>query len=180
MADGVLEMEQATFGGGCFWCVEAVMQRVPGVTQVVSGYSGGNTANPTYQQICSGRTGHAEVVQVTYDENLVSFAEVLRFFLKTHDPTTLNRQGHDVGTQYRSIVLAHNESQASEARRVIEEMDRAGAFGAPIVTQVVPLEKFYPAEVEHQDYYNRNPENRYCQIVVQSKVDKLTQLLTGS
>ncbi len=166
-------MEQATFGGGCFWCVEAVFQRVDGVEKVVSGYAGGKTKMPTYEQVCTGRTGHAEVVQVTYDPSKVSYAQLMEIFLKTHDPTTLNRQGHDEGTQYRSIILTHNDEQARVANEIKQKLDQAKVYDAPIVTAIEPLTEFYPAEKKHQDYYNQNPQNPYCQIVVRSKVEKL-------
>ncbi|MGN6136204.1 MAG: peptide-methionine (S)-S-oxide reductase MsrA [Aureliella sp.] len=167
------KMEVATFGGGCFWCVEAVLQRVEGVEKVASGYAGGHIKSPTYEQVCTGRTGHAEVVQVTFDPAKVSYLKLLEIFLKTHDPTTLNRQGHDVGTQYRSIILTHNDEQARQAKEVIAKLDAAHIFSDPIVTHVEPLTEFYPAEEDHQNYYNRNPTNRYCQVVVRSKVEKL-------
>jgi peptide-methionine (S)-S-oxide reductase len=167
------KMELATFGGGCFWCVEAVLQRVDGVEKVVSGYSGGRTKMPTYEQVCSGRTGHIEVVQVTFDPAKVSYLKLLEIFMKTHDPTTLDRQGHDEGEQYRSIIFTHNEEQAKQARELKEKLDAAKVFDAPIVTFIQPAVEFWPAEEHHQNYYNRNPSNRYCQIVVRSKVEKL-------
>ncbi len=166
-------MEQATFGGGCFWCVEAVFQRVEGVTKVVSGYMGGRSKLPTYEQVCSGRTGHIEVIQITFDPDKVAYRRLLEIFMKTHDPTTLDRQGHDAGEQYRSIVFTHSEEQAGEARAIIDELNAAKVFDSPIVTFVQPAAEFWPAETEHQNYYNRNPNNRYCQIVVRSKVEKL-------
>ncbi|MCC6509107.1 MAG: peptide-methionine (S)-S-oxide reductase MsrA [Pirellulaceae bacterium] len=166
-------MEQATFGGGCFWCVEAVLQRVDGVEKVVSGYAGGTTKMPTYEQVCTGRTGHAEVVQVTYDPSKVTFERLMEIFMKTHDPTTLNRQGHDEGTQYRSIILTHNDEQARLAKEIKEKLDAAKVFDGPIVTFIQPLTEFYPAEEDHQNYFNRNPSSRYCQVVVRSKVEKL-------
>ncbi|MEZ6114821.1 MAG: peptide-methionine (S)-S-oxide reductase MsrA, partial [Pirellulaceae bacterium] len=139
----------ATFGSGCFWCTEGVFQQLRGVQSAVSGYSGGQVENPTYQQVCSGTTGHAEVVQVTYDPNLVSFAELLEVFWKTHDPTTLNRQGNDVGTQYRSVVFYHDEVQRDEAERYKQQLDDSRVFGSPIVTQIVPFERFFRAEEYH-------------------------------
>lgn len=167
---------QATFGGGCFWCVEAIFERVEGVQKVVSGYSGGNVKNPTYREVTSGRTGHAEVVQITYDPGLVSFLELLEIFFKTHDPTTLNRQGADVGTQYRSIILYHDRSQENEARQVIRELDQANIWNDPIVTQVEPFEAFYEAEQYHQEYYENNPNQGYCRLVIQPKVEKFEKL----
>ncbi|MGN6544795.1 MAG: peptide-methionine (S)-S-oxide reductase MsrA [Aureliella sp.] len=172
------KMEQATFGGGCFWCVEAVLQRVEGVEKVVSGYAGGKFKNPTYEQVCTGRTGHAEVVQVTYDPSKISYTKLLEIFMKTHDPTTLDRQGHDVGDQYRSIILTHNDEQARLAREMKEKLDASGIFDDPIVTKIEPLTEFYPAEEGHQNYYNQNPESRYCQVVVRSKVEKLEKFFS--
>ncbi|MCA9203425.1 MAG: peptide-methionine (S)-S-oxide reductase MsrA [Pirellulaceae bacterium] len=162
----------ATFGSGCFWCTEGVFQQLRGVHSAVSGYSGGQVENPTYQQVCSGTTGHAEVVQVTYDPNLVSFAELLEVFWKTHDPTTLNRQGNDVGTQYRSVVFYHDEVQRDEAERYKQQLDDSRVFGSPIVTQIVPFERFFRAEEYHQNYYEQNPQQPYCQAVVGPKIDK--------
>ncbi|MCA9161909.1 MAG: peptide-methionine (S)-S-oxide reductase MsrA [Planctomycetales bacterium] len=162
----------ATFGSGCFWCTEGVFQQLRGVHSAVSGYSGGQVENPTYQQVCTGTTGHAEVVQVTYDPNLVSFAELLEVFWKTHDPTTLNRQGNDVGTQYRSVVFYHDEVQRDEAERYKQQLDDSRVFGSPIVTQIVPFERFFRAEEYHQNYYEQNPQQPYCQAVVGPKIDK--------
>lgn len=172
------KMEQATFGGGCFWCVEAVLQRVEGVEKIVSGYAGGRTVKPTYEQVCTGRTGHAEVVQVTFDPAVVSYAKLLEIFMKTHDPTTLNQQGSDVGTQYRSIILTHSDEQARQATEIKEKLDASKIFGSPIVTAIEPLKQFYAAEEDHQDYFNRNPTNRYCQVVVKSKVEKLEKFFS--
>jgi peptide-methionine (S)-S-oxide reductase len=165
-------MAQATLGGGCFWCLEAVYQGVRGVTSVKSGYAGGHLANPSYEQVCTGRTGHAEVVQVTFDPAVVSYADLLRIFFTIHDPTTLNRQGNDVGTQYRSIILTHDEEQAATARAVIAEIAAAGVWEGKIVTAIEPLERFWPAEPEHDDYFNRNPFSGYCRAVVAPKVQK--------
>ncbi|HLT46420.1 MAG TPA: peptide-methionine (S)-S-oxide reductase MsrA [Rubricoccaceae bacterium] len=165
--------ETATFGGGCFWCVEAVMLPLRGVRRVTSGYAGGRVKNPTYREVCSGRTGHAEVVQVEYDPGEVSYRDLLFVFFATHDPTTRDRQGADVGTQYRSVVLYHDEAQRAEAEAVIAELAAEGVFDAPIVTEVAPLEAFYPAEEYHQDYFRRNPEAPYCQAVIAPKVAKL-------
>ncbi len=168
--------EQATFGGGCFWCVEAIFERVEGVQKVVSGYSGGDVKNPTYREVTSGRTGHAEVVQITYDPGMVSYLELLEIFFRTHDPTTLNRQGADVGTQYRSIILFHNPSQEEEARQVIRDLDQANIWNDPVVTQVEPFESFYEAEQYHQEYYENNPNQGYCRLVIQPKIEKFEKL----
>lgn len=162
----------ATFGSGCFWCTEGVFQQLRGVHSAVSGYSGGQVENPTYQQVCAGTTGHAEVVQVTYDPSLVTFAELLEVFWKTHDPTTLNRQGNDVGTQYRSVIFYHNETQRDEAERYKQQLDESHVFGSPIVTQIVPFERFFRAEEYHQNYYDQNPQQPYCQAVVGPKIEK--------
>ncbi len=169
-------METATIGGGCFWCVEAVFQRLNGVEKVVSGYAGGQTENPTYREVVSGSTGHAEVVQITYDPEVISFTKLLEVFFLTHNPTTLNRQGADVGTQYRSIILWKDEQQKQTAEVVIKMIDDEKIYDNPIVTQVVPLEVFYEAEEYHQDYFNRNPEQAYCQVVIAPKLQKLREL----
>lgn len=168
--------ETATLGGGCFWCLEAVFERLEGVKQVVNGYSGGHVANPTYEAVCEETTGHAEVVQVTYDPDVLSFRDLLNVFFSIHDPTTPNRQGHDVGTQYRSVIFAHDEAQRRVAQEVLDELAREKTFGAsPIVTQLVPLEAFYPAEAYHQGYYRRNPSQGYCRAVIAPKVAKLRE-----
>ena len=164
--------EQATLGGGCFWCLEAVYLELNGVESAVSGYAGGAIANPSYEAVCSGRTGHAEVVQVTYDPQVISFKELLEVFFTIHDPTTPNRQGHDVGTQYRSIILCHNQEQQAVAHETIARMGAAGLWDAPIVTEVEPLTTFYPAEAYHKDYFTNNPQQPYCQAVVAPKVAK--------
>ena len=164
--------EIATLGGGCFWCTEAVFKDLRGVTRVAPGYAGGQTPNPTYKQVCTGRTGHAEVVQVTFDPSVVSYADILRVFFTTHDPTTKDRQGNDVGTQYRSIILTSNEAQAEAAREVMDEITREGIWGRPLVTQVAPLDTFYEAEPEHHDYFARNPWSGYCQAIIAPKVAK--------
>lgn len=160
----------ATFGGGCFWCTEAVFQQLQGVEKVVSGYAGGRVENPTYRQVCNGTTGHAEVIQVTYDPAEISYRELLDVFLQTHDPTTLNRQGADVGTQYRSIILYQNEEEKATAEQAIAES--ADLFDNPIVTEVAPLDRFYAAEDYHQDYFNSNPYQPYCQVVINPKLGK--------
>ena len=165
-------IDTATLAGGCFWCLEAVFQELNGVTRVVSGYAGGQVANPTYEQVCSGRTGHAEVVQVTFHPATLSFRDVLQVFFGIHDPTTLNRQGADVGTQYRSAIFYNSPEQESVARAVIDEVEKAGIWDAPVVTEVVPLTDFYPAEQYHQDYFRRNPGQGYCRVVIAQKVAK--------
>jgi peptide-methionine (S)-S-oxide reductase len=165
--------EIATLGNGCFWCTEAVFQQVKGVEQVVSGYTGGSVDNPTYKQVCTGETGHAEVLQITYDPSVISFQELLEVFWNTHDPTTLNRQGNDVGTQYRSAIFYHSEEQRSIAESYKSQLQGAGIWKDPIVTEIVPFEKFYAAEDYHQNYFNDNERsNPYCQFVVRPKVDK--------
>jgi peptide-methionine (S)-S-oxide reductase len=169
------DREVATLGGGCFWCLEAIYKDLKGVERVVSGYAGGQLANPTYEQVCGGRTGHAEVVQITYDPRVVSFRDLLDVFFTIHDPTTRDRQGADVGPQYRSIVLYHDAGQQAEAERAIAEVGAKRIWRDPIVTEVVPLEMFYPAEAYHQDYYEQNRRQRYCQIVIAPKVAKFRQ-----
>ena len=173
-------MEQATFGGGCFWCVEAVFQRVQGVSKVVSGYTGGKVKNPSYREICGGRTGHAEVVQITYDPTQISFTKLLELFWSSHDPTTLNRQGADVGTQYRSAIFYHNHDQKDVAEAYKKELDVSKTFDNPIVTEISPLEVFYPAEDYHQDYYNQNGNQPYCQFVIKPKVEKIKRVFASA
>jgi peptide-methionine (S)-S-oxide reductase len=165
--------EQATLAGGCFWCLEAVYLNVRGVEKVESGYAGGRGANPTYEAVCSGQTGHAEVVQVTYDPAVISYRELLEIFFTIHDPTTLNRQGADSGTQYRSAIFYHSPSQKAEAEQMVATLEREKVFDAPIVTQLAPLDRFYPAEEYHRDYYRRNPDQGYCRAVIAPKVSKL-------
>ncbi|UYZ60307.1 peptide-methionine (S)-S-oxide reductase MsrA [Hymenobacter latericus] len=169
-------MELATFGAGCFWCVEAVFQDLDGVEKVVSGYAGGRIANPTYKEVCSGLTGHAEVVQLTFDPSKITYDELLEIFWKTHDPTTLNRQGNDVGTQYRSVVFYHNDEQKRLAEGYKKKLNDANAFGKPAVTEISAAPTFYAAENYHQDYYNQNMQQPYCQFVVKPKVDKVRQV----
>ena len=164
--------EVATLGGGCFWCLEAVFDDLRGVEDVVSGYSGGKVRDPSYDAVCSGTTGHAEVVQVTFDPAVVSFREILQVFFTIHEPTTLNRQGADVGTQYRSAVFFHSPEQERTAREVIAELEAEGVWDDPIVTQVVPFSEFFAAEGYHQEYFRRNPRQPYCQVVVAPKVSK--------
>ena len=173
MADLVRSGEEtATLGGGCFWCLEAVFKDLRGVQRVLSGYAGGNLAHPTYEQVCTGRTGHAEVVQIVFDPNELAYADLLRVFFTIHDPTTRDRQGNDVGPQYRSIILTHSDAQHAMAAAVIRELTDAKVWDRPIVTEVKPLQAFYPAEPEHHDYFARNPYTGYCQVVVAPKVQK--------
>ncbi|MCA9969161.1 MAG: peptide-methionine (S)-S-oxide reductase MsrA [Anaerolineales bacterium] len=162
----------ATLGGGCFWCLEAVYDRMRGVTDVVSGYAGGHVPNPSYEAVCSGTTGHAEVVQLTYDPAQVSFRQLLQVFFTIHDPTTLNRQGNDVGPQYRSAIFYHDEEQQQVAQEVIREIEAANIWSGPVVTEVAPLDTFYAAEAYHQEYYENNPYQPYCTFVVAPKVKK--------
>jgi peptide-methionine (S)-S-oxide reductase len=164
--------ETATLGGGCFWCLEAVFEQVRGVERVESGFAGGTTSSPTYKQVCNGDTGHAEVVQVTFDPAVVSYRDILDVFFATHDPTTLNRQGADEGTQYRSAIFSHSPQQKEIAEKRIAELSAAGIWDAPLVTQVVPLETFYRAEDYHQGYFRNNPTQGYCRVVVAPKVAK--------
>lgn len=164
--------DTATFGAGCFWCVEAVFQQLKGVIKVTSGYSGGTTKNPTYHEVCSGSTGHAEVCQIVYDPKVISFKELLEAFWQTHDPTTYNRQGNDVGTQYRSAIFYHNAEQKELAETYKTELDRSGAFEKPIVTSIEPYTAFYPAEDYHQNYYNQNQDAPYCSFMIKPKLDK--------
>ncbi|MBX9721119.1 MAG: peptide-methionine (S)-S-oxide reductase MsrA, partial [Candidatus Obscuribacterales bacterium] len=166
--------ETAIFGGGCFWCTEAVFKMLKGVSSVLPGYAGGKTENPTYMRVSEGDTGHAEVIKIDFDPALVSFKTLMTVFFASHDPTTLNRQGADVGTQYRSIILTTNETQEAEAKTFIAELNGSSEKGAPIVTEVVPLEKFYEAEEYHKDYYAKNKQtNRYCEIVINPKLEKV-------
>lgn len=162
----------ATLGGGCFWCLEAIYADVKGVLAVTSGYSGGHVPHPTYKQVCSNTTGHAEVVQVVFDPNVISYRDLLEIFFSVHDPTTLNRQGADVGEQYRSVIFYHTPEQKRIAEEVIQELTAARAFPNPIVTQLAPFEAFYPAEDYHQEYFKRNPDQPYCRMVIAPKVSK--------
>lgn len=164
--------EVTTLAGGCFWCLEAVYLELKGVESVVSGYSNGHVRNPSYKQVCAGNTGHAEVVQITYDPSVISFRDLLDIFFTIHDPTTLNRQGADVGTQYRSAIFYHNQEQRYIAEETIRELEAAGLWADPIVTEVTALENYYPAEEYHQNYFARNPYQPYCQVVVAPKVAK--------
>lgn len=169
-------LDTATFGAGCFWCVEAIFQNLNGVKSVVSGYSGGNIKNPAYREVCMGVTGHAEVIQLTYDPSVVTYDELLEVFWQTHDPTTLNKQGADVGTQYRSVVFYHNEKQKELAQSYKQKLDASGAFDKPIVTEISPLINFYKAEQDHQDYYNQNSDQPYCSYVIKPKLEKFKKV----
>ena len=164
--------EVTTLAGGCFWCVETVFRELRGVESAVSGYAGGHIRNPTYEQVCGKQTGHAEVVQITFDPAMVSFREILEVFFTVHDPTTLNRQGGDIGPQYRSAIFYHSDEQKRVAEEVIAQMEREGVWDDPIVTEVTPFSEFFPAETYHQDYYRNNPNQPYCQVVVAPKVAK--------
>ncbi|GAA4454359.1 peptide-methionine (S)-S-oxide reductase MsrA [Rurimicrobium arvi] len=166
----------ATFGAGCFWCTEAQFQQLKGVTKVVSGYMGGTVKNPTYKEVCTGNTGHAEVTQVTFDPSVVSYDELLAAFFVSHDPTQLNRQGNDYGTQYRSAIFYHNEEQKEKAMHYIKALNDEHAYPSPIVTEVTAEEPFYPAEDYHQDYYNQNGSQPYCQMVIQPKLEKFKKV----
>lgn len=168
--------DTATFGTGCFWCTEAIFQELEGVIKSTSGYSGGHVANPSYKEVCTGTTGHAEVIQVLYDPKKISYDELLEVFWKTHDPTTLNRQGNDVGTQYRSVIFYHNAEQKEKAEKYKAELDKSGAFDNPIVTEISPYTKFYAAEDYHQDYYNLNGSQPYCNFVIRPKVEKFQKV----
>ena len=165
--------EVATFGGGCFWCLDASFRQLKGVEKVESGYAGGKRPNPTYEQVCSGATGHAEVIQVTYDPSVITYRDLLGVLFTIHDPTTLNRQGNDMGTQYRSVIYYHSPEQEKDAREVIAELEREHVYDDPIVTELQPLPTFYPAEGYHQDYFNKNPNQPYCSAVVAPKVSKI-------
>lgn len=172
-----VKVEKATFGGGCFWCTEAVFKLIDGVVATEVGYAGGDLPNPTYEQVCTGTTGHAEVCQITYNPEIVSYNKLLEIFFKSHDPTTLNRQGADVGTQYRSVIFYHNEEQKNLAINFIKKLELEGVFSKPIVTQVEPLKNYYRAEEYHQNYFEKNPFSTYCIFVVAPKVDKIKKEL---
>lgn len=169
-ADPAPGREIAVLGGGCFWCMEALFETLPGVVSVTSGYAGGHVPNPTYKQVCTGTTGHAEVIRIEYDPNRIRYEDLLEAFWEAHDPTTPNRQGNDVGPQYRSIILYVNEAQRRAAEK--SRVEAARRFSRPIVTEIVPLERFYPAEAYHQDYFRKNPEQAYCQFVIRPKLEK--------
>ena len=170
---GAKILQQATFGGGCFWCTEAVFQRLNGVGSVVSGYAGGEVRNPSYEQVCSGSTGHAEVIQITFDPTVISFTELLEVFFGTHDPTTLNRQGNDAGTQYRSVIFSQDEEQHRLANQFKANLNASGEFSDPVVTEISPLTQFHPAEDYHQNYYRLNAGQPYCNAIIRPKLEKL-------
>lgn len=167
-----MTIEKITLGAGCFWCVENIFSRIKGIQSAVSGYADGDVENPSYEQVCSGSTNHAEVVQITFDTDLISVETILTVFFAIHDPTTLNRQGNDIGTQYRSTILYHNEQQKALSNQKIAAINESGEFADPVVTTVVPYRNFYSAESYHQDYYTNNPDNQYCQLVVAKKIQK--------
>jgi len=169
----------ATFGGGCFWCIEAPFKELNGVESVTSGYAGGETPNPSYRAVCSGQTGHAEVVQIEYDPDVVSYVDLLEVLFTVHDPTQRNRQGPDVGTQYRSIILTHDDEQATQAEEFIQQLEREGVYDDEIVTEVEPLETFYKAEAKHQDFYERNPNQAYCSFHIPPKLQKVREQFAG-
>ncbi|MCV2484057.1 peptide-methionine (S)-S-oxide reductase MsrA [Flavobacterium sp. SH_e] len=169
-------LETITLGGGCYWCVEAVYENLDGVKSVVSGFSGGNVANPTYEEVCTGETGHAEVVQITYDKNITDINEIFKVFFTVHDPTTLNRQGADVGTQYRSVIFYKNAEQKKAAESIIAELNKAKVYKSPIVTKVEPFKVFYKAEDYHQNYYSNNKNQPYCKMVIQPKLEKFEKV----
>lgn len=175
----ITSLEVATLAGGCFWCIEAVFREVDGVEHVVSGYTGGTTLNPTYQQVCTGQTSHAEAVKISFNPSKISYREILEIFFSVHDPTTLNRQGSDVGTQYRSAIFYHDNRQKAIAEEVIGELDEAHLWKKPIVTQIVPLDTFYPAEGYHQEYFSRNPGQAYCQVVISPKISQFRKKWSG-
>lgn len=168
--------DTATFGTGCFWCTEAIFQQLEGVEKVTSGYGGGHVANPSYKEVCTGTTGHAECIQVVYDPKKITYDELLEVFWQTHDPTTLNRQGNDVGTQYRSVIFYHNNEQKEKAEKYKAELDKSGAFNNPIVTEITAFTNFYPAENYHQDYYEQNGDQPYCSLVIRPKVEKFQKV----
>lgn len=169
-------LETITLGGGCYWCVEAVYENLDGVKSVVSGFSGGNVADPTYEEVCTGETGHAEVVQITYDKTVTDINEIFKVFFTVHDPTTLNRQGGDVGTQYRSVIFYKNDEQRKAAQSIIAELNKAKVYSSPIVTKVEPFKKFYKAEDYHQNYYANNKSEPYCRMVIQPKIEKFEKV----
>jgi len=170
------KLQKATFGSGCFWCTEVVFELVKGVTSVTSGYTGGNINNPTYEEVCSEKSGHAEAIQLTFDGEVINYDELLEIFWKTHDPTTLNRQGNDVGTQYRSVIFYHSEEQKQLAEKYKVALDESGAWVNPIVTEILPATEFYKAEDYHQDYYDNNPQQGYCAFIIAPKVEKFKKV----
>ncbi|MBP7654881.1 peptide-methionine (S)-S-oxide reductase MsrA [Candidatus Dependentiae bacterium] len=167
-----MKLDSVILGGGCFWCIEAILNELKGVEKVESGYSGGNLKNPTYEEVCSGKTGHAEVVKITFDPEIISYVKLVEIFFHIHDPTTLNRQGNDVGTQYRSVIFYNSDEQKKSAEDVIKKISDSGLWDDPIVTEVTALDVYYPAEDYHQDYYNNNKEKSYCSIVIAPKIAK--------
>ena len=169
------DLEIATLANGCFWCTDAIFSRVKGIKSVIPGYSGGKTSNPSYEQVCTGKTGHAETIQMEYDPKIISFEKILDIFWYTHDPTTLNRQGNDVGTQYRSAIFYHDENQKNIAEKSKEELEKEGVFKNPIVTEIIPFSNFYPAEDYHKEYYENNHNAPYCSFVIDPKIQKLLQ-----
>lgn len=171
--------DKATLAGGCFWCTEAIFKKLKGVEEVVSGYSGGDVDNPSYEQVSSGTTNHAEAIQITYDPKLISYEKLLEIFFKLHDPTTLNRQGNDVGTQYRSAIFYHDENQKEIAQKMKKHIDESGMYSDPVVTKIEPFKNFFKAEDYHQDYYQRNSSQPYCQIIIDPKIQKLYRDFKG-
>jgi peptide-methionine (S)-S-oxide reductase len=171
-SDPVKNLDVATFGSGCFWCTEAIFENIKGVNSVVSGYSGGNVPNPSYEAVCSGKTGHAEACQITFDPNIISYDELLEIFWKTHNPTTLNQQGNDIGTQYRSVIFYHDEEQKKKAEHYKDELNKSAAWDNPVVTEISAFSKFYKAEEYHQHYFERNPYQGYCSFIIAPKVEK--------
>lgn len=176
----MIDEQIATLGGGCFWCLEAVFEQMQGVTRVVSGYAGGHGVDPSYDAVCSGQTGHAEVVKISFDPQIISFTKLLSVFFTIHDPTTLNRQGNDVGTQYRSVIYCQNEEQLKDAKKVLDDLTREKIWSGPIVTEIVPAPVFYPAEAYHQHYFANHPEQGYCQFVIAPKVEKFRKYFLKS
>ena len=170
------DMEIATFGGGCFWCTEAIFKELKGVESVTSGYSGGEIINPSYREVCTGKTGHAEVIEIEFDPNLISFQDLLKVFWETHDPTTLNRQGADIGTQYRSVIFYHNDQQKETAEKIKQKLNEENVFDKPVVTEISPWKNFFKAENYHQDYYENNSNQGYCQFVIVPKLEKFRKI----
>lgn len=170
--------ETATFGGGCYWCTEAIFQQLKGVDTVISGFSGGTVINPSYEAVCNGTTGHAEVIQITYDPEIISYDELLEVFWQTHDPTTLNRQGYDVGTQYRSVIFYHSDEQKNSAETYKKKLDEAGIYESKIVTEISAYTNFFPADKYHQNYYNSNKEQGYCRMVITPKLEKFKKVFS--
>ena len=167
--------EIATLAGGCFWCTEAIFRKLKGVKSIVTGYSGGTTENPSYEQVCSGKTGHAEAIQIGFNPEETPFSQILDVFWNTHDPTTINKQGNDIGTQYRSVIFYHNEEQRKTAEKLKKELDKKAAYKNPIVTEIVPFKKFYEAEDYHKNYFEKNKETSYCQFIIKPKIEKFTE-----